>query len=577
MPFPPNSDGPFASILSRANRFYTHFAANFCEFDPVRGEFTFHQKTTPQMAMSMTEDDRGLIWSATYPECGLVSYDPRSGALNDYGPLNKENWLQYPRSIAADDAGWIYVGLGNTSAQIVAFDPNSRRATPLLAAAERFLGVPPLARDQNGKVYGQSFRKEGAVWLELYQGRRRNVAPPPALRPRPIIAGSQGLEHRQFPSGKRLATCDLVQRLLVVEDPKNHRTQQVRFEYSSEGAHVMALAAAPDGTICGGTAFPMRFFSFNPATDRWINRPAFGQLNTVARQGDRFFMGGYGEGFLLEWDPSRPWVDTVAHKPQCNPLWLTQCPPTINRPHALLAHPDGNTLVLAGTPGYGHTGGGLLFWDRATRQPTLIEHTALVPQHSTHSLLALSRGNLPGGKLLCGTTTNPGTGGEKKAKEAVLYILDMATKKIEWQEAVLPGVQTYTSLCAGPQGLVLGFADATRFFVFDPAKRRVVHQQDLSRSLGPVCTNQGPRNFILGPHGEILILFVRAIARLETEPGEAGPAVTSSSAAGRFTIRKLTATPVPVTAGGDILAGRIYFAGGSHVYSFQVPDEIPAR
>ena len=81
----------------------------------------------------------------------------------------------------------------------------------------------------------------------------------------------------------------------------------------------MGVAAAPDGTICGGTAFPMRFFSFDPRKDKLVNREAYGQWNTVARQGDRFFVGGYGHGFLLEWDPARPWVDTVKDKTGLQP------------------------------------------------------------------------------------------------------------------------------------------------------------------------------------------------------------------------------------------------------------------
>ena len=132
--------------------------------------------------------------------------------------------------------------------------------------------------------------------------------------------------------------------------------------------------------------------------------------------------------------------------------------------------------MLAGTPGYGYTGGGLLFWDRESRTRTLLEHTDILPQHSTMSLAAL-----PGGKLLGGTTTSPGTGGEQRATEAELYLLDLATKRIEWHAAVFPGVQGYTDLCAGPDDLVFGFADQKRFFVFDAAKRKVVHEQDIAR------------------------------------------------------------------------------------------------
>jgi len=316
----------------------------------------------------------------------------------------------------------------------------------------------------------------------------------------------------------------------------------------------MGLCTAPDNTICGGTAFPMRFFSYDPKTDSWINRESYGQWNTVARQGDRFFVGGYGAGFLLEWDPSKAWMPTEPGKADSNPLFLTSCEPTINRPHKLLAHPDGKTLVLAGTPGYGYTGGGLLFWDRETRARTLLEHTDILPQLSTMSLAAL-----PNGKLLGGATTSPGTGGEKMAEEAELYIMDIATKKVEWHAAVFPGAQDYTDLCMAPSGLVYGVVDRKRFFVFDAAKREVVHEEDLEAKFGATTSQQGPRVFIVGAHRNaptLYMLFVKGIAQVD---------LTTHA------ITMLAESPVPIGPGGDILDGRIYFGSGSHVYSYQVP------
>ncbi len=75
-PFPPGGDTPYASILSSRNRYYTHFNSWFCEFDPTVPGFTFYEQTARQMAMSMTEDDSGVIWSASYPNDGIVSFDP---------------------------------------------------------------------------------------------------------------------------------------------------------------------------------------------------------------------------------------------------------------------------------------------------------------------------------------------------------------------------------------------------------------------------------------------------------------------------------------------------------------------
>jgi hypothetical protein len=551
-PYPWSGDGPFASLLSSGRRYYTHFGSHFSEFDPARGEFTFFHRSLPQMAMSMTEADDGTIWSVTYPNCGLVSFHPSTRAFRDYGALNAENWLQYPRGIAVDDAGWVYIGLGSTAGQIIIFDPTTAKPRAVLAAGERRQGYASVQRDLDGRVYAQIPGSPDGAWRELYRGEVRAIDRPARLRPKPIVASHQGLFHQAFPSGKRAKSCDTIERRLVVEDQQGNTEKTVAFEYSSEGAHLMGLAVAPDGTICGGTAFPMRFFSYDPRADHWANRPAHGQFNTVARQGDRFFFGGYGHGFLLEWDPAQPWRDTEKNQPRSNPRFLTECDPTIYRPHRLLAHPDGHTLVLAGTPAYGHTGGGLLFWDRAAQTRTLLTHDELLPEHSTMSLVALAAG-----QLLGGTTTSAGTGGEKKAAVAELYLLDLATKKITWHAVALPGVQSYTDLCAGPAGLVFGFADRTRFFVFDPARRAVIHEENTGATLGRCVSQQGPRAFVRGRGEVIYVLFSRAIARLDPRT---------------FRFMPLARAPVELSAGGDYLDGRIYFGGGSHVYSYAVPE-----
>ncbi|HQM33317.1 MAG TPA: hypothetical protein PKX85_12280 [Candidatus Hydrogenedentes bacterium] len=547
VPFPPGGDCPFASILSTKNKFYTHFNSHFTEYDPVKGEFAFFSPTAPQMAMGMTEDDGGVIWSVTYPNSGVVSFNPETREFKDYGHVYAQNWAQYQRSVAADDAGWVYFGVGNTASQIIVFDPATGTATPVVPEDKRIIGTGAVQRDVNGKVYGQS----GDLWYELYQGQARAIEKP-AITPKPIITSSQGLFHTAFPDGKVLQTCDLTERILEVSDPATGQVARFRFDYTSEGAHIMGMAAASDGTICGGTAFPMRFFSYNPTTGEWIHRDAYGQWNAVVTQGDTFFVGAYGGGVLLEWDPGAPWVPTVKGNPECNPRYLTECTPAIHRPHDLLAHPDGKTIVLAGTPGYGYTGGGLLFWDRETRSATLVEHTALIPEHSTTSLVAL-----PGGKLLGGTTTMAGTGGEVKATEAVLYILDLATRTIDWQGAVLPGVQNYPDMILAPNGLVYGVADSIRFFVFDPVKRQVVHEQDLRATLGSTAGQQQSRVFVAGPDQALYMLFVKGIVQVDCAT---------------HALTLIGESPVPIGPGGTYLEGRIYFGSGSHVYSFTLPE-----
>ncbi len=180
----------------------------------------------------------------------------------------------------------------------------------------------------------------------------------------------------------------------------------------------------------------------------------------------------------------------------------------------------------------------------------MLTHTDIIPQHSTISLAAP-----PEGKLLGGTTTSPGTGGEKKAKEAELYIMDMATKKLDWHQALFPGVQEYSDLCMGPKWLIYGIADRKEFFVFDAASRTVVYERDVAADLGLTTGQQGPRIFVRGEEGTIYVLFAKGITRVDP---------TS------YALRMLAQSPVPIDAGGDYLDGRIYLASGSHLYSYEV-------
>jgi streptogramin lyase len=547
----PLGDSPFASILSSRGKFYSHFGSHFVEFDPAKRAFALCRKTVLQMAMSMTEDQNGVIWSATYPQSGLASYDPQSRQFTDYGHLYKQNWAEYPRSVAADDAGWVYLAVGSTACQIIAFDSRTRKAVPLVPESERTHGYPTVFPGTDGKVYGQPHTGQADNWVVLHQGQAKPIGKRPKVSARKLIEGSQGLFHTVFPDGRRVRSFDLLDGKLVVEDPKTRSQKTIGFECQSQGAHVMGVAAAPNGTICGGTAFPMRFFSYDPRRDEWVRHQAFGQWNTIGRQGDHFFVGAYSGGHLLEWDPAKPWIDTVEGRKNCNPRVLTRCSPTIIRPARLLPHPDGRTIIVGGTPAYGMTGGGLLFWERTTGERVLLTHEQVLPEQATMSLVAL-----PGGKLLGGTTTSPGTGGERKAKQAELYLMDQATKKIEWHEPVFPGVQGYTDLCEGPDGLVWGFADRTLFFVFDPASRKVVHKQSIAGEYGGTVSHQGPRVFVRGPNQEVFALFTRAIARIEPPKGR---------------IKLVAKSPVALGAGGDYLDGRIWFASGSHLYSYRLP------
>ncbi len=551
VPFDPKQDTPYSSILSAENKLYTMYRDHFVEFDPTKRKFTFVSQAMPQMAMAMTEDDSGKIWAVTYPNSGLVSFNPKTRAFKDYRSLNKENWNQYQKTMAADDSGWIYFGLGNASSQIFAFNPITAETRSMLPQNERKLGMALVRRDLNGKVYGQALGTNQETWYELYKGKGRKISKYQNRRPKPVVTGTQGLFHTTFSDGTILKTLDLVNRTLVTENPKTKKTSSVNFNYSSDGAIVMGVGTAPDGTITGGTAFPMRFFNYNHKTDQWINRHAIGQFNALANQDNKVFFGVYSGGFLIEWDPSRPWKAITDRRESSNPLFLTNVSPTIIRPFRLVAHPDGKTLIMSGTPQYGATGGGLLFWDHKTKKRVLLTDEQVVKDQSNMSLAPLNNG-----KLMGGTTTTPGTGGEKKAVEAVIYIMDMASKKMEWQKVLFPGAQEYSDLRRMPNGMVYGIKDKKVFFVFDPVKRVLVHEEDLVPKFGRTTAEQSPRIFVSGPKGEVYMLFNDgAIVQIDAKS---------------YALRQIATAPSKIKAGGDYADGRIFFVSGSHLLSYKL-------
>ncbi|MGI5817298.1 MAG: hypothetical protein ACOX9R_04295 [Armatimonadota bacterium] len=555
IPRPIERDCPFASILASNGRYYTYMGGHFIEFDPLQREFTFVQEGPSRAAMSMTEDDNGVIWAGIYPNADVVSYDPATGEFRHYGEINQHPALQYPRSMAADDEGWVYIAIGMAVGQIFILNADTGEVATVVPETDVVgEGGVSVFRGVDGKVYGYApVGDEGRQWFELHGGEATPIDDSPGVARKQIIAGSQGLRHYDLPGGERVRELDLVEGRLVIENPETGDVRELEFEISGGGASNMGLTVAHDGTIAGGTYHPKRFFSYNPRTDEWIRRDCYGQWNVVATTEDRFYIASYTEGVLLEWDPLSEWVPTERDNPDSNPRYLAQTygHPDVGRPYAMIAHPDGRHIIYGGTPGYGYTGGGLVFYDIETEKAEIIDHEQLIRWHSQASLVAL-----PDGSILGGTTTAPGMGGTPRAEVAELYILDMETRQVQWHGAPIEGAQRYNDLIVGPDGLVFGIIDRNRFFVFDPETREIVHLAETPEEFGPSVHQQGPRIFIEVPDGRIFALFTGGIVLVNPETYE---------------LTMVAEAPRGLGNGGAYLDGRLYFAGGVNLLSWPVP------
>jgi len=541
-------DSPFAVLLSSGNKFYSLFGNRFVEFDPAARAFTFVGEADDRVAMSMAETPDGTVWAATYPNSHLFSFDPKSRKLVRYGSINHEKWPQYQRHMAIDRSGWVYVGIGNVRSHLIAFNPKTREVRPIAKDDERQPGTGVVWLGTDGKVYGRPGGK--ASWYVLFEGRATPIEKPPVAAA-PTKSGSQETVIRDFPNAWRIHAIDIPDKHMEIFDTKSRDLKRLSFDYSSEGSHIMSLILGPEGKVHGSTGHPLRFFSYDPERDSFTYpglQDLNGHLNALAVQRGHIFGALYGGGILYEYDPARPWDDMAKKAP--NPRRVAAGSKVIGRPHALIAHPDGRTLIMTGTPGYGLTGGGMLIYDMVDGKSEMLDHNRIITNQATISLLALPDGNLVGG-----TTIRPGTGGATLAKEAELYIMDFAGREVIWHEPIIPGAASINDVVLGPDGLVYGLAAGPTFFVFDPAARRLLHQEKIT-GYGNLAGGQAPRIMLVGPDGKIYAYFAQAIVRIHP---------------GSFKHEPLAKPPVTINVGIVLRQGRLYFTHGSRLWSWRVP------
>ncbi|NBV51640.1 hypothetical protein EBR78_10550, partial [bacterium] len=461
LPAPRGKQAPTRSLLSERGKIYALFGGRFFEFDPDTQQLSFQQEIQTEnqpvyyweTAMGMTESSDGMIWAVTWPYSHLYSFNPVTKQLSSYGSANKEQWHQYPGYIATDSSGWIYIGIGTSLSQVVAFNPETAAPggnstfLPLLSSSERVPGSAFVYTDMDGNVYGLAEGGQRTGWFRFSNGQKTALTGNPPNRRKLIRTGFQDFVINHFRDGSTLTQLDLIEKKLVVTSAQGSQ-KTIPLRYETEGGAIVSLTATAFGSICGSAAFPMRLFCFSPQAMGWNSRATAHQANVFAVEGSEIFFGSYPEGSLSQWRPTSQSIGEPTSLVPSSSFSL------LRRPHELLVTPDRNSLILAGTPGYGLTGGGLVIWNRTTGAKKEIPHTALLAHHSTMSLVTL-----PDGRIIGGSTIRAGTGGVNLAPEAELYQFDPVAERVIWRQVVIPKVHTYAELISTADNKVLGIAD----------------------------------------------------------------------------------------------------------------------
>jgi hypothetical protein len=578
----------FASLLSSENRYYV-CNRHFMEFDLERQEITFLETNLrgggfrPARAMSMYEDDEGVIWAACYFNASLFSYNPMTGEFRDHGDLYDHPSQLYPETLAGDDQGWIYLGIVPAAGQILMYNPETEETKTVLSKGEEGEEGPHrVRRGENGKVYGQT----GDRYFELYEGTATELDEAVDTDPytnendtiqngytreidgSTMITGGRGLHHRQLPSGRRITMVDLRRKdpYIGVKNPDTGEEQQISISPTGGDGRAMEVTRAPNNRIVGGTYLPPQFFNFDAESGEMFRDSIHWQWNTAEATDEYVYFGAYAHGVLLEWDPTQEWNPPKERSPnpERNPRFLANNRRHVRRPYALGAQPNGPYVVMGGNPEKGKTGGGLLFWNRDTETSKVLSHEAVIQWQVTMSLAPLSNGSMVGG-----TTVTPTMGGVQKADVATLYLLDPDTQDITWSGSPFDGVEEYTDLLTLSGREVLGIADRDRLFAFDPQTQQVEFEHELESETAYL---QGPKVLVEGPNGRIFLLLDQGgIVEIERDPSGGGPSEEVPAGERSYTVTQKAEAPLPIRNGGAYLDGRLYFATRSNLYSWRVP------
>jgi hypothetical protein len=513
--------GAWAMAVGPDGRLYVGTLPNahlLC-LDPATGRFTDLGRPSDTESyiwqLALATDKR--LYGCTYPNCKLVRYDPATGKGEDLGRMDERE--QYARSVAADDEGFVYVGIGTNQAHLVAYEIRTGKHRDLLPAAPSIPGTATVARGDDGAVYGQA----GDQHFRLRAGR---AEPIPAAEHRPAAIP-------RLKDGRMLS---VEGNELRVTHPATHETTTHPVRYTGKEINIFRLGLGPDGMLYGSSIMPIRFFRVHPKTGELttLGELGGGEFYSFLRHGDTLIGAAYsGKAPLMLYRPDRPFHP--GSEPTDNPrLVHFEGEDSGWRPQAMIPGPGGKVYIGA-VAGYGKLGGPLVEFDPAALTVKPFHH--VVKEQSVVSLAVV-------GDLLVGGTTISGGGGSfPTATEATLFLWDPAACEKRFETVPIPGATEITGLTALPGDRALGIA-GKELFVFDVKTRSVVHRGPLPAS-GVIYNAIAP-----GPNGRLLGLSPDGVFTIDPHTYAA----------------KLEAAYKERITAGIALDGRsLFFAAGPHV------------
>ncbi|MGA2864175.1 MAG: hypothetical protein ABSF95_06770 [Verrucomicrobiota bacterium] len=472
----------------------------------------------------------GRLYACTYPQAKLVSFDPKTGAMEDLGRLHPTE--MYARSVAVGPNGKVYVGIGTEKGDLVVFDPATKEHRSL---------IPPGLRGAAGwKTVAVSRRSDGNVYAEFGTNLMRlddeTVARVAVAPERPPLKLRDGRVVTSFERGR-----------FTLLEPKTGQSVERAFRYAANGDHIFILGVGPSNCVYGSTVMPLEVFRYDPASNRseHLGHMPGGEVYSMLEHQRKLYLCYYGGAVMNLYDPAKPfWKFGTAA--DANPVSFGGVGDGHLRPRAMVYGPNG-LIYIGSEPPYGELGGALGVWD--PKQNRTIENYRHVITNQSIVSLAWE----PKSGLLFGGSGNYGGGGTRPVeKEARFFAFDPQKKEKVFETTLSPGAHNYPATFATEGQVFTTVGD--RLFVFDPATMRVTKTVPLPGPQVEISLGQLPAGPLVG-------LTTKGVYVYDLRRGE---------------IVHTAQAPVPVRCGFALLDDSVYFGSNAELWRYRLPKPISA-
>lgn len=537
--FPGTPDYPYVSFSSQKGLFYTGYNRTFLAADPFNEKILFAKSPIKEEAavFSICESQDGSLFFCTYPRLYLFRFDPLKQRFKKYGRMDKE--AKYAGSMAVDDSGWVYIGIGTENGMVIAFHPETKEKRTWHPSPKNKRGTGYVMKGIDGSVYGQMASSQlrhsspDEEWYTFSSGKAWSVKKEAV--PASEYWGKGFFScHGQLSDEEAIHSFDLVKKEVITSSLK------IDLDYEAEGAELSTLTLGPDHKIYGTSMHPMQLFSFDPEKQKFeilgpLEKGEGGNICAYASSGNKLAGAAYTNGKVYVLDTSK------KTEPLVNPK-LAGSAQLVHRPRCMALHPDKEHIYFAGFPGYGKRGGGLAKFNIHSQKLDVYPNEQLIPNQSIVSLDFLANGDAIGGTSIF----TPG-GASQTERHACLFRLVFKSGRFFAETVPFKGEEEISGIIT-EKGIVYGLTGSSKFFLCSPDK--LIPEKIISfKKYGKPA-----RNGFLIMEGFILCLLRKAAVRIDLKTLSYQVMPVSN----------------PITSGGAVWKNNLYFSSGSAVCSLDL-------